>query len=247
VSEHLRRSRRVLVPLGSTEQHGAHGPLATDAILASAVCERAAELTDALVAPALPFGISGEHASFAGLISLAPASFVAVVRDIATSLGEGGFARIVFVNGHNTNLVALHAAVIDANARMPSGCVSYWLSYWDALSAEDRAEYLGGSAGIHANEGETSATLAVDAALVRRDRLMASWPKPEDDVSPAALSAYLFAGRGTLGRIVPAGTWGDPTKASSERGAVYLDRAARAVARVVEETDQLIRRHGVDR
>jgi creatinine amidohydrolase len=241
VADQLRTSQRVLVPVGSTEQHGPHGALGTDVILAMAVCQRVAPMVNALIAPAIPFGVSDEHLGFPGVLSVGADTLSALVVDVVRSLASGGFRRIVLINGHNTNLVILHAAVARANQEITDDAACYWLSYWDALPPAERDAYLGMSAGIHANEGETSATLAVDPDLIDATRLAATWPgELAKRASPAALQAYLFSGRAAFADVVPSGTWGDPTDASRERGEQYLDAAANGVRQVIDEVDELL-------
>jgi creatinine amidohydrolase/Fe(II)-dependent formamide hydrolase-like protein len=244
VAEHVERSPRVLVPVGSTEQHGTHAPLGTDAILATAVCERVAPRVDALVAPAIPFGVSPEHEGFAGLVTLTPRTMIALAREVSVSLARGGFKRIVLVNGHYTNVVALHAAVMEASDAAPHGTAVYWLSYWDALPPEQRDAYLGDEAGLHANVGETSAVMAVDESLVRLDRAQAEYPAFPRPVGRASVEAYFFSGRGALRRVLPGGVWGDPREASAERGRVYLDQIEDAVVAAIEETEALFVTYG---
>lgn len=244
VAEQLLRNPLVLVPVGSTEQHGAHAPLGTDAILATAVCERVAPLVDALVAPAIPFGVSPEHDGFAGLITLTPTTMIPLVREVCVSLARGGFRRVVLVNGHYTNVVALHAAILEANELIPDGCACYWLSYWDALPGDRRDAYLGEDAGLHANIGETSAIMAVDPGLVRPDLARREYPTFPPGVSQAAINAYLFSGRGSLRRVLPGGVWGDPSESTAERGHAYLDQIGEAVAKAIEDAELLFQTFG---
>jgi creatinine amidohydrolase len=239
VGEHLRRSRRVLVPVGSTEQHGPHAPLCTDALLATEVCRRVAPRVDALVAPALSYGVSLEHEGFPGLVSLTANTMIALVADVCVALARAGFRSIAVVNGHYTNVVALRAGILEASDRFPPETFAYSLSYWDALAPEELDAYLGPAAGLHANIGETSAVMAVDERLVHLDRAVAEYPDFPGKPSRAALEGYFFSGRGTLYRATMSGTWGDPTGSSAERGRAYLEQIEVAVARFVAEAEEL--------
>jgi creatinine amidohydrolase len=247
VAAHLAAGALVLVPVGSTEQHGPHGPLGTDAILAEEVCRRVAPRVNALVAPPIAFGVSPEHEGFAGLISLAPTTLIALVRDVCCSLARGGFRRIVLVNGHYTNVVALHAAIIETTPLVPDGTRLCWLNYWDALDSGERDAYLGAEAGLHANIGETSATLAVDPSLVRLDAAVAETPAVPDAISDAALFAYLFTGGGSLRRVLSTGVWGDPRESTAERGEQYLGQIERALERMLGELEALFEKYGAPR
>jgi creatinine amidohydrolase len=244
VANHINRSPRVLVPVGSTEQHGSHAPLGTDALLATEVCKRVASRTHAVVAPTITFGVSPEHDGFAGLISLTPRTMIALVREICVSLSRTGFRSIVLINGHYTNVVALHAAIAEASEEIDPNTVLYWFNYWDALPPKQKTHYLGDEVGLHANIGETSAVLALDASLVHMDRAVAEYPAFPRPVSLAATEAYFFSGRGALRRALPSGVWGDPRKSSVKAGDAYLRQIEAAVVTTIEDVDELFRVFG---
>ncbi|MFE6511269.1 mycofactocin biosynthesis peptidyl-dipeptidase MftE [Nocardioides sp. NPDC057767] len=100
----------VLVPLGSTEQHGPHLPLDVDTVIATAVANELAPLTGASVAPAVPVGASGEHQSFPGTISIGTDALTTVLVEFGRSLTTWA-SRVVFVNAHGGNLDGLEAGV----------------------------------------------------------------------------------------------------------------------------------------
>ncbi|OLT21383.1 mycofactocin system creatininase family protein, partial [Actinomadura sp. CNU-125] len=146
----------VLVPVGSTEQHGPHLPLSTDTVIARAVAERAADLLDggALVAPALPYGASGEHAGFPGTISIGRDALELVLVETVRSLALWA-GRVVFVNGHGGNAAALDAA---AGRMRAEGHEVGWVG----------CGVPGGDA--HAGFTETSIMLYLAPELVRASR-----------------------------------------------------------------------------
>jgi creatinine amidohydrolase len=102
VEEYLQRDDRVLVPLGSTEQHG-YLSLGVDAILAEKAALEAAEPEGVPVLPALPFGLTPTFTAYPGTVTLSPATYEALVRDLLSSLEHQGFRRILLVNGHGGN------------------------------------------------------------------------------------------------------------------------------------------------
>ena len=103
--------RVLLLPLGSTEQHGPHLPLDTDTRIAVAVAARvAATRSDVAVAPALPYGASGEHQGYAGTLSIGQAALELVVVELVRSIGPE-VAHVVLVNGHGGNVEALTRAL----------------------------------------------------------------------------------------------------------------------------------------
>lgn len=112
VDQHLQSDRVVLVPCGSTEQHGPAGVLGVDTYVATGIVEDVADRMGALCAPPLWFGDSPHHMAFPGTISLRTETLMAVVTDVCRSLASHGFDKIVLVNGHKgSNLPALGSAV----------------------------------------------------------------------------------------------------------------------------------------
>ncbi len=105
VAGYLEHDDRVVVPIGSTEQH-AYLSMGTDAILAERVALDAAEPLGIPVLPALPFGIAPYFVTYPGSISLRVSSYLEVIRDILDSLAGQGFRRIAVVNGHGGNAPA---------------------------------------------------------------------------------------------------------------------------------------------
>jgi creatinine amidohydrolase len=124
IEEYLKHDDRVVVPIGSTEQHG-YLSLGTDAILAERVSVEAAEPLGVPVMPALPFGLAPYFAAFPGSMTLRSGTYVALIRDMLDSLTRSGFRRIAIVNGHGGNIPAV--AVVRE---------------WIAEKREDRVQVL---------------------------------------------------------------------------------------------------------
>ncbi len=102
VRDHLKTDDRVVLPIGSTEQHG-YLSLGTDAILAERVAVEAAEPLGIPVLPALPFGMAPYFTQYAGTMSLRMSTYIEVVRDLLDCLALQGFRRIAIINGHGGN------------------------------------------------------------------------------------------------------------------------------------------------
>jgi len=102
---YLERDDRLVLPLGSTEQH-AYLSLATDAILAERVAVEAAEPLGVPVLPALAYGVAPAFAAYPGSPSLSAETYVAVLRELVASLRAQGFRRPLVVNGHGGNAFA---------------------------------------------------------------------------------------------------------------------------------------------
>lgn len=192
----------LLVPLGSTEQHGPHLPLSTDTFIAAAVADDLdarcrAEHRECLVAPPLVFGSSGEHEGFAGTVSIGTDALASVLLELGRSASAWA-ERIVFVNAHGGNLDALTGAV---PALRSEGRDAAWLPAAPPHSTD-----------AHAGFDETSLMLHLRPADVRLERAETGATAPIADLLP-----HLRA-EGVRG-VSPNGVLGDPTGASAEHGA----------------------------
>jgi creatinine amidohydrolase len=169
-----------LWPVGAIEPHGPHAPLGTDTLISVGMCERAAaRLDNAVVLPALPFGVTRYGAAFAGAIGISEATLHGIVLDVAASIEQQGFRRLVIVNNHfePEQVATLRAAAEEAGA--------LYLDLVRRRNAERLTdEFRRGS--CHAGRYETSLVLADAPQLV--DAAMADLPANEVDM-PAAMAA----------------------------------------------------------
>ena len=111
VRDYLKHDDRILIPCGTTEQHGPAGPLGLDGYVAIGLAEDAARKGGVLTAPPLWYGDSSHHLGFEGTISLRTETVIQIVYDMVRSLAKHGFRKILLINGHKmTNLAALTSA-----------------------------------------------------------------------------------------------------------------------------------------
>jgi creatinine amidohydrolase len=187
------------VPVGSCEQHGPHLPLDTDTRIAVALADRlAAARPDVLVAPALAYGASGEHAGFEGTLSIGQAALQLVLIELIRS--ADAFAGTVLVNGHGGNLEAVTAAVRTAEGE--GRRVLAWSPSTDALGA---------NADAHAGRTETSLLLALAPTMVRAERAETGAIAPLATLMPELQRVGVAA-------VSANGVLGDPTGATAAEG-----------------------------
>jgi len=239
VEAFLREHRTVIVPTGSTEQHGPHGPLATDALVPTEVARRIAGRIGAVVAPTVNYGLSYPHVGFAGLVHIRIPTFMALVEDLCASLASIGFRRIVFLNGHYDNTYAIAYACANVAPRLPAGTKAFPVNYWDGMTPAEAAEFFDPSNGLHANKGETSAMLAINPDLVDMAAANNEMPPfPEVSSGPAVHTAFFFSSPGSIHAATRSGTWGDARESSAEFGERYLEVVANASARLIDDIER---------
>jgi creatinine amidohydrolase len=239
VEAFLKTSQTVIVPVGSTEQHGPHGPLATDALIPTEVARRVAPRVGAAVAPTINYSLSYPHTGFTGVVQVRIPTFMALIEDLCASLASIGFRKLVFLNGHYDNTYAIAYACANATERLPAGTRAFPVNYWDGMTPAEAAEFFDPSNGLHANRGETSAVLAIDPALVDMDRANAEMPPFAEVTNPGPVhTAFFFSAPGSVYRATHSGTWGDAREATPEFGERYLEVVTEATARLLDDIDR---------
>ena len=208
-----RRGSLVLaVPLGSCEQHGPHLPLSTDTDVAVALCEAlAAHRADVTVAPPLGIGASGEHAGFAGTLSMGTVALASCVTELVRS-ARGWTRATVLVTGHGGNADAL--ADVARTARHEGD---------EVVVFTPRIE----DGDAHAGRTETSLLLALHPHLVRHNEAVIGVTTPLRELECALRASGVRA-------VSPSGVLGDPTGASAEEGRRLLAEVAADLCRTVD-------------
>ncbi len=167
VEDYLQTSQAIILPIGSTEQHGPTGLIGTDAICAEVVARGVGEAARALVAPTISVGMAQHHLGFPGSITLRPSTLIAVIQDMLGSLSQAGFRRFYFINGHGGNVATVTAAFseIYAGRSLAGGqgnapeVLCRLRNWYEAPGiAEISKELYSGVEGSHATPSEVSLT-----------------------------------------------------------------------------------------
>lgn len=167
VEAYLEKSRAIVLPIGSTEQHGPNGLIGTDALCPEALAGELGRKTGALIAPTIAVGMAQHHLGFPGSITLRPTTLINVIRDIVNSLIRHGFERFYFLNGHGGNSATVQAAFAEIYAQASLGATPTdqsrvrckLVNWWQLGSVMALCKELFGDAdGSHATCGEVSLT-----------------------------------------------------------------------------------------
>lgn len=236
IEEQRVKGARVIVPCGSTEQHGKHLPTGTDTFCVLEVARRLAERYGGVVAPPLFFGLSYPHRGFPGVIELSLETYLGVVQDIASSLARSGWRNIVFLNGHYDNLYAIAYALAQAYPSFPEGTVAYALSYWEGLPGEFATLFTEGGRGLHAGFGETALCMAICGELVKKEHMEAEFLSSSSLESPVHV-AYFLTHPGSLFRATLSGVWGNPLQATGETGKNLLEQLVESCGKLIIEVE----------
>jgi creatinine amidohydrolase len=241
VEAFLKRHHTVIIPTGATEQHGPHGPLLTDVLIPQEVARRVAPQIGAVVAPPINYALSYPHVGFTGLVHIRIPTFMSLVEDLCVAFSTSGFKRIVFLNGHYDNTYALAYACANAADKLKPGVKAFPINYWDGFTPADSDEFFGQKKGLHANEAETSAVLALNPNLVDMDRANVEFPPfPAYTVTNTGPvhTAFFFTSPGSVYWATKSGTWGDARGSTPEIGERYFEAGVRSTLLVLENIEK---------
>jgi len=224
----------VILPTGSTEQHGPHLPLDTDVFLAESVCLEAARRAPdrILVLPPISYGLNLHHIDFPGTIHIEPEIYIAFCTQITKSVAYHGFQKIVLVNGHgsNTPLNDLIARKTVLGTAALCAAVNYFALALDTFAAAGGAPFI-----AHADEFETSLYLHLAPERVRTDKAVAGDDIMGRYVSSDSTANYPVRFSDIWGRWTTTGVHGDPTQATAEKGQAIFEAAVTNLIAFVDE------------
>lgn len=242
VASYLRGRDTIIVPFGTTEQHGPAGPLGLDTYVAIGLAEDAAKRAGVLAAPPVWYGDSSHHLGFPGTISVKTETLMQIVYDIVRSLARHGFKRILIVNGHKwTNLAALTSAARNIREFELPGVLTavadpMFLARGIAATIKSTNEH-------HAGELEVSQVLYKFPHTIRTEKLSDAACDFGQALGPFAMADLFGGGHDSIEqpwtswdqkRIAPTGQFSSNSAASAEKGKAYHDYM---VDRLVEFLD----------
>jgi len=178
ISERLKTSRTIIIPIGSNEQHGPMGLLGTDWMCPEIISHAAEVEADLLVAPTFNIGMAQHHLGFSGTISLRPSTFMAAIEDWVDSLARHGFDRIYFLNGHGGNVATIEASFSEIYANYsysanPCPFILKLRNWWDLPGvARLCAKLYPTGHGSHATPSEIAITFSAYPDHIKSDSMI---------------------------------------------------------------------------
>ncbi|QLE56043.1 creatininase family protein [Nostoc sp. TCL26-01] len=228
VEAYLQQSTGIILPIGSTEQHGPTGLIGTDAICAEAIARGVGEVTQAIVSPTINVGMALHHTAFPGTMSLRPRTLILLVRDYITSLAKAGFTKFYFINGHGGNIATLKAAFSETYAylediQIPHAArVQCHVANWFMCGSVYRLakELYGDKEGSHATPSEVAVTQYIYPEAIKQAPL-----------SPEVASGHRIYSATDFRTHYPDGRMGsDPALATPEHGKQFYELAVKELS-----------------
>lgn len=228
VEAYLEQSGGIILPIGSTEQHGPTGLIGTDAICAEAIARGVGEAINAMVAPTINVGMALHHTAFPGTISLKPSTMIQLIKDYVTCLAKAGFTKFFFINGHGGNIATLKAAFAEtyahladlniSNAQKVQCQVGNWFMCGSVYKLAQ--ELYGNQEGSHATPSEVAVTQFVYPEAIKQAPL-----------SPEVGSGHKIYGAADFRLRYPDGRMGsNPALATPEHGKQFYDLAVKELS-----------------
>ena len=229
----------IVIPVGSTEQHGTQSALGTDYMVPSYLADHIEDVDNVIVAPTVPYGVCPYHLSFEGSINIGYEGLYLVLHGIMDSLMQHGVRRFVVLNGHGGNTPSIDRAALEVYHK---GGVCASVDWWSLVAQLDD-RFQGG----HGDVLETSAMMAIDPESVHLELgKPINAQNPTSEMKAAYIQAVNFKG-GTVRlvrdtkEIAPSGWFGpfDPKDSSAELGQAALDLAADYIREFLGEVKKI--------
>lgn len=219
-----RGNKKIIIPLGSTEQHGPHLPVSTDTIIAEYFANQLTKKIPSYSLSGIPSGVSFEHRPFFN-ISISNDLLSELLSQICISLGENGFNQIIIINGHRGNMGVVQY-IPQKVERINSKVKVFGINYWHLIEREfDHGGFV-----------ETSLMLAIAPKLVQMHKAKSGYLNKK-----MLHSTYTtFLSNTSSFKITRNGVLGDPRKATKEEGKKIISITIKNLVRTLKELDDLL-------
>lgn len=228
IESYLKEKKSILIPVGSTEQHGPTGLLGIDWLTAYHISEQVGVRTQTLVAPPLCIGMALHHMAFPGTISFQPTTYIQVLCEIVDSLAKHGFREFIFVNGHGGNIAPITTAmsqILNAQQNYKMKLLNWW--HLPEVTDYEKIAF-GDENGFHATCGEISVTMFTHPQAHQNIPAMTftvdKSPRSHWPMSPAQFREHFPDGR--MGS--------NPSLASKEHGEKLFEIAIQSISHKLE-------------
>jgi creatinine amidohydrolase len=228
VEMYLEKSTGIIMPIGSTEQHGPTGLIGTDAICAEAIAKGVGSEINTMVGPTINVGMALHHTGFPGTISLRPSTMILVIKDYVTCLAKAGFTKFYFINGHGGNIATMKAAFAETYAHLADlnirnhEQVKCQVANWFMCGSVYKLakELYGDQEGSHATPSEVAVTQFVYPEAIKQAPLSEEFGK-----------GYAIYGAVDFRKRYPDGRMGsNPALATPEHGKQFYDLAVKELS-----------------
>jgi creatinine amidohydrolase len=230
VEAYLNQSTGIILPIGSTEQHGPNGLIGTDALCAEFIARGVGEAAGAMVGPTIGVGIAVHHMDFPGSMTVRPSTLIAIIHDYVLSLARHGFRRFFFINGHGGNIATVQAAFSEIYAayegalgtRQDRELRCRLANWWDGKAMHELSkEIFGDDEGSHATASEVALTQYAFPETIKQATL-----------DPPRAPAGRFHGPADYRRRFPDGRIGsNPGLATPAKGQRFYETAVPELAK----------------
>ncbi|MNZ66721.1 Creatinine amidohydrolase [compost metagenome] len=231
----------VIVPIGATEQHGAHLPVGTDSIILGKLLEELTKRVDfpdyeVLLSPLIPVGKSNEHMDFPGTLSFSTMTLYHMIDDLVQGIASHGFGKVLLMNSHggNTDLLNVLSRDLRIKHNVEVFVFDWWFtSFWNDILSQ--VQQSGDYGVFHACELETSLMLHFCPELVDMSKAVDEFPDHQlTDHEHVSIKGPIVPGWKTQD-VSSHGVIGAPTLASAEKGRQFVDYAVQKLNQMLLE------------